>query len=181
MIARRRSSIIWAAPRSRRTGARVCCRTAARCTTRWRTPTGRYGRSSPDGRPSPRTATAGRTSGEQALMANALLTYTGALGYVTELLSGDFATAFGRSSHHQIWSEAMVVTPTVRGLLGIETTDAGATLRVAPTLPASWDRVAVHSVRVKETRYDVTVERGPGRAVMRVTRDASASSTSPVR
>ena len=119
--------------------------------------------------------------GEQALMANALLTYTGALGYVTELLSGDFATAFGRSSHHQIWSEAMVVTPVVRGLLGIETTDAGATLRVAPTLPASWNRVAVHSVRVKETRYDVTVERGPGRAVMRVTRDASASSTSPVR
>jgi len=118
--------------------------------------------------------------GEQALMANALLTYTGALGYVTELLSGDFATAFGRSSHHQVWSEAMVVTPTVRGLLGIETMDAGATLRVAPTLPASWDRVAVHSVRVKEARYDVTVERGPGRAVMRVTRDASAPSTSPV-
>ncbi len=49
--------------------------------------------------------------GYQALTANALLTFDGALGYVTELLSGDFNAAFGRSSHHQIWSEAMVVTP----------------------------------------------------------------------
>ena len=60
--------------------------------------------------------------GYQALTANALLTFDGALGYVTELLSGDFNAAFGRSSHHQIWSEAMVVTPFVRGLLGIEVT-----------------------------------------------------------
>ena len=51
-------------------------------------------------------------------MANALLTYQYALGYVTELLSGDFNAPFGRSSHHQVWSEAMVVTPLVRGLLG---------------------------------------------------------------
>ena len=53
--------------------------------------------------------------GFQALMANALLTYDGALGYVTELLSGEFNAAFGRSSHHQVWSEAMVVTPVLRG------------------------------------------------------------------
>ena len=64
--------------------------------------------------------------GYQALMANALLTESGALGYVTELLSGDFNAPFGRSSHHQIWSEAMVVTPLVRGLLGIEPLDGGA-------------------------------------------------------
>ncbi|MEP6925912.1 MAG: GH116 family glycosyl hydrolase [Pyrinomonadaceae bacterium] len=42
--------------------------------------------------------------GNQALMANALLTYSDALGYVTELLSGDFNASFGRSSHHQVWS-----------------------------------------------------------------------------
>ena len=40
--------------------------------------------------------------GYQALMANALLTEPGALGYVTELLSGDVNAAFGRSSHHQV-------------------------------------------------------------------------------
>ena len=84
--------------------------------------------------------------GYQALMANALLTEPGALGYVTELLSGDLNAAFGRSSHHQVWSEAMVVTPLVRGLLGIEPLDGGARLRIAPQLPADWDRVSVQRI-----------------------------------
>ena len=116
--------------------------------------------------------------GHQALMANALLTYTGALGYVTELLSGDFATPFGRSSHHQVWSEAMVVTPTVRGLLGIETTDAGRTLRLAPMLPAAWDRVAVRGIRAGDARYDATIERAADKTVVRLTRRDSTSSSS---
>src|SRR6185295_19952594 len=103
-------------------------------------------------------------------MANALLTYVGALGDVTELLSGDFATPFGRSSHHQIWSEAMMIAPAVRGLFGIETTDAGGTLRVAPALPANWDRVELRGVSAGAVRYDVTLERSPGRMLIRVGR-----------
>src|SRR4029078_10193260 len=74
--------------------------------------------------------------GYQALMANALLTCPWALGYVTELLSGEFHAPFGRSSHHQVWSEAMVVSPLVRGLLGLEVGDAGPRLSFAPQLPA---------------------------------------------
>ena len=108
--------------------------------------------------------------GYQALMANALLTFPGALGYVTELLSGDFATPFGRSSHHQVWSEAMVVTPIVHGLFGIETLDGGTTLRVAPALPGAWDRAAAAGVRAGAARYDVIVERASGRMVVRFTR-----------
>lgn len=108
--------------------------------------------------------------GFQALMANALLTYDGALGYVTELLSGDFNSAFGRSSHHQIWSEAMVVTPTVRGLLGIEVSDGGKALSFAPQLPANWDRVAVRDVISGESHYDLALERAEGRETIRVTR-----------
>jgi hypothetical protein len=92
-------------------------------------------------------------------MANALLTYPIALGYVTELLSGDFATPFGRSSHHQVWSEAMVVTPVIRGLLGVEASDGGRTLRFAPALPATWDRVGVTGVTIGSARLDLTVER----------------------
>ena len=101
-------------------------------------------------------------------MANALQTQTGALGYVTELLSGDFATPFGRSSHHQIWSEAMIVTPTLRGLLGIEALDGGRTLRFAPALPATWDRVEAKGVRVGAAQYDLAFERSGDRAVVRV-------------
>lgn len=116
--------------------------------------------------------------GFQALMANALLTYVGALGGVTELLSGDFATPFGRSSHHQIWSEAMVVAPAIRGLLGIETRDAGGTLHLAPMLPANWNRVELRGVSAGAVRYDVALERSPGKLLIRfVRREASPPTT----
>jgi glycogen debranching enzyme len=101
--------------------------------------------------------------GFQALMANALLTRQGAEGYVTELLSGDFNAPFGRSSHHQVWSEAMVVTPLVRGLLGIEAGAAGRTLRFAPQLPANWNRLDVRRVALDDSHLSFNYERSAGR------------------
>jgi len=101
--------------------------------------------------------------GYQALMTNALLTFPWALGYVTELLSGEFHAPFGRSSHHQVWSEAMVVSPLVRGLLGIEIGDAGRHLRFAPQLPADWDRLTVRRVAAAASRVDLALERAAGR------------------
>jgi glycogen debranching enzyme len=114
-------------------------------------------------------------AGYQALMANALLTTTGALGYVTELLSGDYMAAFGRSSHHQVWSEAMVVTPLLRGLLGLEVSDGGRTLTFAPQLPATWDRLRAGNLPAGAGRYDVSLERTPGRLVVRVSGHAGAA------
>ncbi len=101
--------------------------------------------------------------GFQALMANAHLTRQNAEGYVTELLSGDFNAPFGRSSHHQVWSEAMIVAPAVRGLLGIETGNAGRALRFAPQLPADWDRLTVRNIRLGDARYALSYERTAGR------------------
>ncbi|HEX8072006.1 MAG TPA: GH116 family glycosyl hydrolase [Pyrinomonadaceae bacterium] len=100
--------------------------------------------------------------GYQALMANALLTSQNEQGYVTELLSGDFLMPFGRSSHHQVWSEAMVVTPLVRGLLGLEVLDGGRTLRFAPQLPADWAGVEVRNVRAGRELFNFKLERSPG-------------------
>ncbi|MGB3541722.1 amylo-alpha-1,6-glucosidase, partial [Rubrivirga sp.] len=97
--------------------------------------------------------------GAQALYANALLTEQDALGYVTELLSGDYNTAFGRSSHHQIWSEAMVATPVVRGLLGLEVMDGGRRVRVAPQLPIDWDRVTVANAPAGTSAFGVEILR----------------------
>jgi hypothetical protein len=119
--------------------------------------------------------------GYQALTANALLTFGGALGYVTELLSGDFNTAFGRSSHHQVWSEAMVVTPLVRGLLGIEVAGGGRELRFAPQLPADWDRVSVNGVAAGPGSVDVRLERGAGRMTISLTPHGQARSTETPR
>jgi len=53
-------------------------------------------------------------------MQNADLTWVQDLGAVTELLSSEFFQWFGRSTSHQLWSSAMVVTPTVRGMFGLE-------------------------------------------------------------
>jgi len=112
--------------------------------------------------------------GYQALMANALLTYTWALGYVTELLSGEFNAPFGRSSHHQVWSEAMVITPAIRGLLGIEVSNGGKELRFAPQLPADWDEIDVRKIRVGQVICDLNLRRDQGRMTV-----AIKSSTSP--
>jgi glycogen debranching enzyme len=109
----------------------------------------------------------------QALMANALLRSASAVGYVTELLSGDFPTAFGRSSHHQVWSEAMVATPVVRGLLGLSIEDGGRALRFAPQLPADWDRVSVTRVPVAGGPVDLALVRGGGRLSVTMTRPSS--------
>ena len=118
--------------------------------------------------------------GYQALTANANLTFTGALGDVTELLSGDFHAPFGRSSHHQIWSQAMVVTPFVRGLLGIEVAAGGRELRFAPQLPADWDRVSVVNIAAGESRYDLQLERSASRLTITASaRSAGGSTASP--
>ncbi|HWO00336.1 MAG TPA: GH116 family glycosyl hydrolase, partial [Blastocatellia bacterium] len=119
--------------------------------------------------------------GYQALMANALLTYSGALGYVTELLSGDFNAPFGRSSHHQVWSEAMVVTPIMRGLLGIEVSEGGRRLSFGPQLPADWDRVQARGVAVGDARYDLTLERTMGRETIKVARRVEVNAARAAR
>ena len=111
--------------------------------------------------------------GHTALMSNVLLTWAGALGYVTELLSGDFATAFGRSSHHQIWSEAMVVAPVLKGVMGIDADEAGGTLQFAPALPATWDRAAVTNVTMGAMKYDLAFSRQGSAAALHVTRHSS--------
>jgi glycogen debranching enzyme len=113
--------------------------------------------------------------GYQALMANALLTYVNALGYVTELLSGDFNAPFGRSSHHQVWSEAMVITPALRGLLGIEIDAGGKALHFAPQLPANWDWVEARNIAAGDARYDVKLVRAAGRLTITITQRHSAT------
>ncbi|HXH07871.1 MAG TPA: GH116 family glycosyl hydrolase, partial [Vicinamibacterales bacterium] len=108
--------------------------------------------------------------GYQALMANALLTFEGAAGYVTELLSGEFHAPFGRSSHHQIWSQAMVAAPLLRGLFGIEVSAAGRTVRIAPHLPAGWSGAALRRIAAGGSWIDLHLERRPGAVVCRLDR-----------
>ncbi len=82
------------------------------------------------------------------LRANALLALDGSLGHVTEVLSGDYYQPLATSSPHQIWSAAMVVSPILRGMLGLEVDAIHHSVKLTPHIPADWDRFSIENVRV---------------------------------
>ncbi len=87
-------------------------------------------------------------SGYAHLMQNADMTWSQDLGAVTELLSGQHFEPLGRSTTHQLWSSAMVLSPALRGLFGISFDSPTNTLTVAPQLPATWPGAVLRHVPV---------------------------------
>jgi hypothetical protein len=85
-------------------------------------------------------------AGYAHLMQNANLTYAQDLGSVTELLSGQFYQVLGRSTAHQLWSSAMVISPVLRGMFGLEWDAAHRTLTVTPHLPADWTHATLRQL-----------------------------------
>jgi glycogen debranching enzyme len=82
------------------------------------------------------------------LRANVWLTLAGAGGNTTEVLSGATYSPLSTSSPHQTWSSAMVVSPILRGMLGLAAEADANRVTFAPHLPASWNRVVAKNVRV---------------------------------
>lgn len=93
------------------------------------------------------------------LRSNALLALDGTLGHVTEVLSGDYYQPLSTSSPHQIWSAAMVVSPLLRGMLGLATDAQAATVTFAPHLPADWNSVGVANLRVGENKLQLNLKK----------------------
>jgi hypothetical protein len=89
------------------------------------------------------------------LRANALLTFDGSLGHVTEVLSGAYYQSLSTSSPHQIWSAAMVVSPLMRGLLGLQPDAGAATLTFAPHVPADWTSFEIRNQQVGSAKLDL--------------------------
>jgi glycogen debranching enzyme len=104
------------------------------------------------------------------LRSNALLGVDGALGHFTEVLSGDYYQSFATSSPHQIWSAAMVVSPILRGLLGLETDAEKHQISLAPHIPADWTSFAIHRVRVGSVGLDFQYRKTPEAITVDVTR-----------
>jgi glycogen debranching enzyme len=112
-------------------------------------------------------------SGYAHLMQNADLTWVQDLGAVTELLSGEFFRWFGRSTSHQLWSSAMVITPTVRGMFGLEWSAGENKLTVTPRLPAQWDEAKIMGVPVGQSRIGVEVQRNGSTLSIRIRGEGS--------
>jgi glycogen debranching enzyme len=104
-------------------------------------------------------------AGYAHLMQNALMTFTQDQGAVTELLSGEFFQPFGRSSSHQLWSSAMVLTPAIRGLFGINAGLNG----IEPQLPAAWESATLHNVPVKGGFTDVHFKKEGAKLIIEAT------------
>ncbi len=108
-------------------------------------------------------------SGYAHLMQNVNLTWAQDLGSVTELLSGDFYQPLGRSSSHQMWSSAMIISPLVRGLFGLDWDAPHHTLRVAPQLPAEWEGATLKNVPLGGSFVDITYQRQGGKLLAQAT------------
>ncbi|HKW16705.1 MAG TPA: amylo-alpha-1,6-glucosidase [Terriglobales bacterium] len=93
------------------------------------------------------------------LRSNALLALDGSPGHVTEVLSGDYYQPLSTSSPHQIWSAAMVISPLLRGLFGLETYAAEHRVTFAPHLPADWSSFAIHNLRAGDVTLDLAFHR----------------------
>ena len=89
------------------------------------------------------------------LRANSLLSLDRSLGRVTEVLSGSYYEGLGTASPHQIWSSAMVLSPVLRGMLGLREDQISHTLTLAPQLPASWDHFGIHGISACGGRLDL--------------------------
>ena len=111
------------------------------------------------------------------LRANALLTFDGSLGHVTEVLSGDYYQPLSTSSPHQIWSAAMVVSPILRGMFGLHADAANRTLTFAPHAPADWTAFSVRGVPVGPNTLDLSYKKTADAITLEIGRKGSADCT----
>ena len=92
------------------------------------------------------------------LRANSLLALNQSLGHTTEVLSGSYFEGLSTSSPHQIWSAAMVISPMLKGLLGIDTSTTDKRLILSPHLPGGWTWWKAANVRFGSTTVDFAYE-----------------------
>jgi glycogen debranching enzyme len=106
-------------------------------------------------------------SGWAHLKQNANLTWAQDQGNATELLSGQFFQPLGRSTAHQLWSSAMIISPVVRGLFGIEWNAQDHEISVTPSLPAQWNDARLANVPLGDQRVDLAITRDNNQLIVR--------------
>ncbi|HVZ19389.1 MAG TPA: hypothetical protein VG897_19880, partial [Terriglobales bacterium] len=92
----------------------------------------------------------------QNMRENAMLMLNGSLGHDTEVLSGAYFQQHSIASPHQIWSAAMVLSPALRGMMGLEYYAQSNTLSFSPHVPADWTSFALSNVRFGSGTADLS-------------------------
>lgn len=104
------------------------------------------------------------------LRSNALLGLDGSLGHFTEVLSGDYYQSFSTSSPHQIWSAAMVISPILRGMFGLQTDAGRHQIEFDPHIPADWTSFAIRNVRIGSVAVNFQYRKDSDAIVLETTR-----------
>jgi glycogen debranching enzyme len=119
-------------------------------------------------------------AGRFALDAVARTGFDEARGRNPEVISGRLYKPLDTAVPHQFFATSMMLTPLVRGLLGLDVDAAAGRVTVAPHLPPEWDSVRVERVPVGRDHLFIAirrradeltatvVRRGPGRAPIEV-------------
>ena len=93
------------------------------------------------------------------LRANAELPLDGSPGRATEVLSGRYYTPLATASSHQIWSSAMIVSPILRGMMGLSVNAQNPTVRLEPHVPADWSDFSIENISLGAASLSIEYHR----------------------
>jgi hypothetical protein len=110
-------------------------------------------------------------AGRFALEAIARTGFDESRGRNPEVISGRVYKPLDTSVPHQFFATSMVITPLVRGLLGIDVDAPAGRLTVAPSLPPDWDSVRVEHLPVGTARLTLAVRRRGRSLILDVQRE----------
>ena len=99
-------------------------------------------------------------------------TFDFARGSQPELMSGAFYLPLDTAVPDQFFATSMMVTPLLRGLLGIKADAAHCRLELAPQIPAHWDRLSVRHLRTGCGKLSAAIVRSDERMVVDLAPDS---------
>lgn len=102
------------------------------------------------------------------LRANALLTFDGSLGHVTEVLSGNYYQTLATGSPQQVWSSSMVISAMLTGMLGIDGDAIHNKVTFASHVPPNWTNFKVQHVQAGSCLLDISYEKVVDQITMQV-------------
>lgn len=96
------------------------------------------------------------------LIQTARLARADALGFSSEIWSGDYYRPLDSSVPHQLFSSSPIISTFIRGTMGLRGDEIKKQLTVAPHLPAAWDSVDVKRFRVGTQSFLISLRRTTG-------------------
>ena len=104
-------------------------------------------------------------AGKFALDAIARTTFDESRGRNPEVISGRLYKPLDTAVPQQFFATSMVLTPLIRGLLGLDVDAPAHKLTLAPHLPPDWDSLRVDHVPVGRSSVDIALRRANGHLV----------------